>query len=159
MEALRAPSEVILSDLAPCFNPLTTSDAMVEYLAHWVDLSWVLDQSSQDALESGRSSEPFSSGIGRLRELVAASASLARERGTRDGIVRFLEIATGTKGFRIAEEVRDSRGGIVPFHVRIQAPPGVGAHRRLIQRIIEMEKPAHVTYELTFDGGTSDQEN
>ncbi len=150
MEALHAPSEAILSDLAAHFNPVTTSDRMVEYLAQWVDLSWVLDQASQDRSDWGNSSEPISSGIGRLRELVAASASLAREQGTRDGIVRFLEIATGIKGFRIDETICDAQGWVIPFHVRIEAPAEAETHRRLIQRIIEMEKPAHVTYDLNF---------
>ncbi len=155
MESLHTPSEEILADLPSRFNPLTTSSGMVEYLAGWVDLGWILDESTEKGMDRRPGSEPMSSGIGRLRELVAASAGLGKELGTRQGIVRFLETATGLTGFSIEETTRDEEGRVVPFHVRIDAPSAALPHRRLIRRIIEMEKPAHVTFELSFRGSRS----
>ena len=36
------------------------------------------------------------------------------------------------------------------FHIRIQAPADAAAHIALIERIVEQEKPAYVSYELEF---------
>jgi hypothetical protein len=87
--------------------------------------------------------------------LAATAATLSRWRGTRKGLSLFLETATGMKGFEVDEEVREE-GKIKPFHLRITAPGELIAHRMLIQRIIELEKPAYVTYQLEF-GSTREQ--
>ncbi len=53
------------------------------------------------------------------------------------------EIATGISGFAVEEHV-DGR----PFHVRFQAPAGAAALAPLVRHVIDLEKPAYVTYEL-----------
>ncbi len=65
----------------------------MHYLAQWVDLGWLLPE------DGG----PFPGGLGRLRELIQASAELSRWRGTKRGLVQFLELATGLDGFAIDE--------------------------------------------------------
>ena len=82
--------------------------------------------------------------------MIAASAFLSKWRGTAKGLLCFLETATGCQGFEIDETVRDANGQIKPFHLLIRAPAETARYRVLIERIIEMEKPAYVTYELSF---------
>jgi hypothetical protein len=54
-------------------------------------------------------------------------------------------------GYRIEEEVPDAQGRTRPFHIRVRAPASGVRYRTLIQQIVEAEKPAFVTYELTFE--------
>jgi hypothetical protein len=39
---------------------------------------------------------------------------------------------------------------VKPFHLQVTAPKALTMHRPLLERIIELEKPAYVTYELSF---------
>lgn len=147
MEALHAPSEQILAELDAYFDPYRTPDRFVPLLARWVDLDRLL----VDPPEGRPPAAPlFPSGLGRLRELVMAAAFLSGWRGTRKGLLRFLETATGLQGFVIHEHVRGPGGQPKPFHILVRAPAEAEPYRVLIERIIEMEKPAYVTYELDF---------
>jgi len=68
------------------------------------------------------------------------------------GLLLFLQTATGIeKIFVIDENVVDKNGQRRPFHISVTAPAEGGPHKDLIERIIEMEKPAHVTFELAFE--------
>lgn len=140
MEDLHAPTEVILKDIARFFDPYHTPDRFVPYLATWVDLERLLYETAY-----ARTPSPWPSGTGRLRELIAAAAFLSEWRGTSKGLLRFLEVATGLTGFTVVENP-DRR----PFHVAFHAPATSVRFRGLIQRIIEQEKPAYVTYDLAF---------
>ena len=142
MEALQAPSEEVLAGLDVYFNPRRTPDRFVPYIARWVDLGPLLDRLI-DLLGAGE----FPSGTGHLRELVAAAAALSKWRGTRRGLITFLEIATGTSGFQV-----DEQPGGRPFHFLVTAPGGTEALRPLMESLIELEKPAYTTYELRFAG-------
>ena len=62
----------------------------------------------------------------------------------------FLETATGATGFEIEEIVADEHGEIIPFHIRVRVPEEATAYVTLIRRIIDIEKPAYVTYELAL---------
>ena len=93
---------------------------------------------------------PISSGLGRLRELIAWAAYLSQRRGTRQGLLKFLEVATGIPGFAVDEDVKGADGRTIPFHLRVRAPKAARTHRSLVERIITLEKPAYVTYELDF---------
>jgi phage tail-like protein len=148
MEQLHAPSEAILRNVSATYNPLTTPDRFVPFLARWVDLDWLFEP----FVDERRSSVflAFTAGLGRLRELVSAGSSLAHMRGTVQGLLLFLKTATGTANFEIEERVLDPNGLPRPYHIRIHAPAASTAHRALIERIIESEKPAYVTYELEF---------
>ena len=146
MELLHAPSEASLNDLDRFFDPRRAPDKFVAYVATWVDLGMLLDTSG---LGQRTSAIAPSVGVGRLRELTASAATLSRWRGTRKGLLLFLEIATGSKEFVIDEQVIED-GCLKPFHVRITAPARLEDQRALIRRIIELEKPAYVTYELEF---------
>lgn len=144
MEGLHAPVESVLDNLDQFFDPYRTPDAFVPFLASWVDLQPILDR------PRGSQQATLSSGVGRLRELTANAVNLSRWRGTRKGLLLFLETATGLSGFAIDEAVPNDLGVEMPFHIRITAPAQSLEHKVLIQRIIELEKPAYVTYELCF---------
>jgi phage tail-like protein len=129
MEAMHGPSELALRDFHDAVNPYAAPERFVPYLASWVGLEPVLDEAGG-----------ISSGTARLRELVAASSTLARWRGTARGLVLFLEIATGLTGF-VVDEPR-------PFHFILTLPADAAPHRELVERIVGSEKPAYVTAEI-----------
>ena len=93
METLHAPSEEALAHVERFFDPRRAPDAFVPTLARWVDLDRILIN------EGGSGGDPLASGVGRLRELIAIAAELARWQGTRRGLLLFLETATGVPGF------------------------------------------------------------
>lgn len=150
MEALHAPSETILDRFDATMDPRRTSGAFVPFLAGWVDLDWLLDKYADREQSSSQRHPPMSVDLGRLRELIAASAYLFRWRGTAKGLISFLEIMTGLGGFEIDERVIGADGEPWPFHLRLSAPETAIMHRHLIERVVEHEKPAYVTWELEF---------
>jgi phage tail-like protein len=147
MEDLHAPSETTLDELEKYVDPYRTPDRFVPYLARWVDLDRLLPESTEDT----DGPPHFPSGLGRLRELVAVAAFLSKWRGTRRGLLAFLETATGIDGFQIREQAPGTHEEHRPYHLDIQVPPDAAAYRELIEQIVEMEKPAYVTYELQFE--------
>jgi hypothetical protein len=155
MEQLHTPSEEILDNLASYLDPYQAPHHFLPYLAHWVDLSRFLTDSPafgrQDSGPLSEVSSPFSPGMGRLRDLIASATELWQWRGTRRGLLGLLETATGIKGFEIDESVVSPSGQARPFHLLVRAPAQAQSYYRLIERILEMEKPAYVTYELQFD--------
>ena len=148
MSALHAPSESALEELDAFFDPLRTPDRFVPFLAGWMDLDRLFDETF--LISGGSNGSPLPTGLNRLRTLTAVAAHLSRWRGTEKGLIAFLEIATGAKGFAIDQPLRETDAQPAPFHIRVTAPAGVKVHRRLIERIVESEKPAYVTWELTF---------
>jgi len=148
MSALHEPSEALLTRLDGIFNPFRTPDAFVPFLARWLDLERIFDEAQAPAA-GGRA--PITTGTGCLRALTAAASYLSQWRGVKKGLDHFLEIATGTQGFTIEEQFIGTDGAPIPFHLRVIAPEAVKPHRALIERVIESEKPAYVTYELAFE--------
>jgi phage tail-like protein len=142
MSELHGPVEDVLANLPDYFDPQLTPDRFVPFLARWVDLARWLDDSGG-----------FDSGVGRLRQVVAAAAHLSRLRGTAQGLRDALEWATGVAGVRIDEEVTDAAGRARPFHVVVTLPAEAAVHRALVARIVQQEKPAHVTAEVVFEDG------
>lgn len=145
METLHAPDEAILANLEAYFDPYRTPDHLLPFLARWVDLDQLLADQAQPT------TAPFPSGNGQLRELVALASYLAQARGTLPGLIHFLQLATGITGFQVDERVLDPAGTPRPFHLRVRAPAAAQRYQPLIAQIVEREKPAYVTYELTFD--------
>ena len=146
MEMLHDPSERVLDDLDSYFDPLRAPDAFIPYLAGWVDLDRLLVADPAELRE--KAPPPFPTGVGRLRELVASAAFLAKWRGTATGLLRSLEIATGIQGFSVVENPPGPDRQAQPFHIRVHMPPEAAPYEVIIRRIIEMEKPAYVTYDL-----------
>jgi phage tail-like protein len=132
METLHRPTEARLATLDEILDPRRAPEPFVRMLAEWVNLD----------LE-------VTTGVDRLRALVASAVALSRWRGSARGLLGFLEAATGTTGFEIDEDVREG-GQIRPFHIRVSAPAPLRDHEDMIERIIRLEKPAYVTHELQF---------
>jgi phage tail-like protein len=149
MEALHEPAESILATLDSTFDPRRAPEAFVPFLARWVDLERLLVEHGQGA-RARRIRPSISTGLGRLRELVAAAARLSKWRGTSRGLLDFLRTATGAEDFEIREN-EDSQGQPRLFHIVVCAPTSLESHRALIERIIDLEKPAYVTSELMFE--------
>lgn len=149
MAALHAPCEATLEQLAETFDPRRTDDPFVPFLARWVDLDWLLGMpNGEQRLSPGSGRVPLD--LGRLRELVASAAYLSQWRGTAKGLLVFLQIATGIHGFTIDEHVADDSGAPRPFHIRVHIPAGGEPLGSTIERIINFEKPAYVTWEPVF---------
>jgi phage tail-like protein len=147
MASMHEPVESVLADLWTYFNPHTAPEMFVPYLASWMDLDRFFPLYCAQTETYQQSSDPISPGNGRLRELIAAAAFLSQWRGTTKGLQSFLEIATGVEGFELIEN-KDRLGNERPFHVCILIPEQVEQHRVLIERIVEQEKPAYVSYEI-----------
>jgi phage tail-like protein len=150
MEDLHAPDERVLDRIDAILDPVRTDDAFVPYLAGWLDLERLFEDPTDDYSAAPGKRQPVSTGLGRLRELIGSAAWLSQWRGTSQGLRRFLEIATGVRGFEIDERVLDQEKRPIPFHIRVRAPGSVRMHRSLLDRIIQFEKPAYVTYDLDF---------
>jgi phage tail-like protein len=134
------PIEQVLARLPEYFDPQRTPDRFVPFLAHWVDLDRWLDDGTGT----------FDTGTGRLRQLIAAAAQLSRRRGTAAGLRDALEWATGVAGVRVDEAVPDAAGRIRPFHVVVTLPTAAESHRALVRRIVQQEKPAHITADIVY---------
>lgn len=92
MEALHAPDEAILAEVDALFDPYRAPDGLVVRLTRWVAMDHVV--------ASPRPDTPLPLPVGRLRDLVANAALLARWRGTPYGMRRALELATGCRASR-----------------------------------------------------------
>lgn len=142
MEDLHAPVESLLVALDVVFDPRRTPDAMVPLLARWVDLERI-DQADAPRTAPARLQDDIP--VGRLRELVANAFMLSQLRGTANGLVTFLEIATGAAGFVV--EQPGASDSSQAFHLRVHVPAAAADQLRLIERIIASEKPAYTTCE------------
>jgi phage tail-like protein len=141
MAALHEPAEHAIAHLGDTFHPYRCPDRFVPYLAGWVDLDRLL-------VDVGEGTPGLPTGVGPLRNIVAAAAELAAWRGTANGLVDLLELATGDSGFRVEHDVTGSDGTVRPFVVHVHVPSSSSAHRRLIEHIVREEKPAHVVCEV-----------
>lgn len=150
MARYATPVEEGLVQLDRTFAPYLAPEAFVPYLARWVDMEQALTTKLRGP---DGELETLSSGHGRLRELVAQAAELSRLRGTGEGMRRILEIATGCRGFAIVET--EDR----PFHFHIEAPPEAERHRLLVDHVAALEKPAYVTYSVSYETTTEQDDD
>ena len=115
-----------------------TPDPMVRAIGNWFGLDWV-DSSLPDELQ---------------RQLVRQYANGLIWRGTRAGLQALLQAVTGA-----AVTIHDS-GGVYPQgeapgnlpHVVIEATASPWATDDDLLRIVRLELPATVTFELVIDG-------
>src|SRR5688500_10009232 len=94
LEGLHAPSERALDHLDATLDAHRTPDGFVPYLAGWLDLERLFDDPTDEYLASSTLRYPITTGLGRLREVIASAAYLSQWRGTARGLLRFLEVAT-----------------------------------------------------------------
>ncbi|MPZ48133.1 MAG: hypothetical protein GEU75_02280 [Dehalococcoidia bacterium] len=144
MEALHQPVEDVLGSVDAVFDAYRTPESFVAYLSGWLDLDYLLAEGSGP----GKTYE-LPSGSANLRELIAAGAELMRWRGTKPGLISFLETATGASGFSIDDQTPGPDGLPRPFHIRVDIPAAAEPYRALADVIVRAERPAHITYELS----------
>ena len=137
MSQLHEPIEQTLSDVGLLVRPWEAPEAMLPYLAGWLDVDELLSTAADGK-------QHLQSGSAQLRKLLVAAADLARWRGTVRGLLLFLETATGLTGFTIDERLLDEHGAVVPFTMRVSAPAAAEQLLPLVRRVIETAKPAHV---------------
>jgi phage tail-like protein len=138
MAELMRPDDAILDRFDAVLDPRRAPERFVPFLARWVDLARLLPTSGNRAAVAD---------LARMRELIAHAHDLARWRGTRTGLLRFLALATGADGFAVNERV-DAAGRPREHHICVRHPPGCAGQRPLMEAVIELAKPAHITYEL-----------
>ncbi|MEM7077159.1 MAG: phage tail protein [Pseudomonadota bacterium] len=144
MEEMHAPSEDIIADVARFFSAYEAPERFLPLLLSWLDLSRLVahdegPQPRKDALPPGR-----------LRNLISNAAELSQWRGTERALLRFLEMATGCAPFAVIPDANR------PFHISIQVPGAALEQIPMIQRIVESEKPAYVTYEIKPSSNTGE---
>ena len=135
-ESILDPIERSIGQIHHYFDPLLTPEPLLPWLAKWVDLAlnekWPLE---------------------RRRALVLAAAELYRWRGTRRGLREYIRIYVGVEP-TIIESWQEAPGdNAIPlpshaFRVIISTLNPNQIDRRLVEEIIEVEKPAHTAYIL-----------
>ncbi len=160
-ESFWAPIESQINGVHNYFDPRITPDSILPWLASWLDLS--LDEFWTEA---------------QLRQLIRWAIALHRSRGTKWGLLKYLEIYTGqqaqiiehrAKNFVLGPDTRIGPGIALGHHntphtfsVRLQLPAldiedehernrQEKIQRRTIESIIEMQKPAHTVYTLHLE--------
>ena len=155
------PLENVLTQIPEYFDPATAPRDLLPWLATWFDL--VFDDHWPEV---------------QRRRLLESVVWLYRQRGTRQGLQTYLEIYTGARPQVIEHRARNFRLGAgnqlgfgvalgkrnVPhtFTVILPLAPIVAAtpeetqrleqtRLRMIEQIIEAEKPAHTTYHLQIE--------
>ena len=147
MEVLQAPAENALATLDAHIDPTRAPPNFVLMLARWLDLDRYLDWTGG---RPGDGAPRYSAGLGRLRLLCLEAAELARWRGTRRTLERFLTVATGVSGYTVEENPPGPKGVARCFHLRVVAPAAARPLADLVRRIVDEERPAYTTYEIEF---------
>ncbi len=149
-ESYWAPIETQIDSINNYFNPEITPLDFLRWLASWFDLT--LNERLPEE---------------RRRRLVQAAVSLYRQRGTKQGLKRYLEIYTGGEAHIVEHRADNFRLGtdavLGPgialgrnnrphtFTVLLRLPPtdsSEDAWTNNIRMLIEAEKPAHTAYTL-----------
>lgn len=127
MSQLHSTPEQMLAAFPDYLNPRKTPDRFIHYLLSWLGLS--------DATAGIQTQN--------LRVLMENYATLSRRRGTKNGLELFLHLAFGCRGIYIKDDPRT-------FHFTVYLPSNFKGQERTVQRIIEHEKPAHLTFALVM---------
>jgi phage tail-like protein len=160
-ESFWSPIERQTDSLYHYFDPRITPADFLPWLASWLDLE--LDENWPEE---------------RLRQLIRWAIALYRSRGTKWGLLKYLEIYTGqqaeiterrAKNFVLGAAARLGPGIALgqsnrpqTFTVTLRLPPldteneverarQEKLRRRTIEAIIDMQKPAHTVYRLHLE--------
>jgi phage tail-like protein len=140
------PLERLLPVLHRYFGPYSTPSEFLPWLACWVAL--VLDENWPEM---------------RRRRLIAEAFELYRWRGTRHGLLRYLEIYAGVRpeindqpfrGWRLGTDARLGVNTVLgdvadhTFVVTLAVPDPAAINEQIVRDIIQSEKPAHTGYSL-----------
>jgi phage tail-like protein len=131
-EDVVSPVEAVLANIHFYFDPGMTPESFLSWLATWVDLS--LDENWP---------------IEKRRQLIRAGVELYRWRGTKRGLREYLTIYSGVDP-DIVEHFGEDDGSRHRFTVVITVPDPASLDEGAVRRVINAEKPAHTTYDLTI---------
>ncbi len=149
MEELHRSAESIFDTFQDFFDPLNSDHIpMLCYLAHWFDMNLMATYAARESSDDNEDSQLKK--IRALQNCVKNGVWLYKKRGSMEGIVAYLELATGKKGFVIEEEIKDHAGAALPFHFNVYPPSGCEPMRTLIEEIIELQKPVQCTYSVIY---------
>jgi phage tail-like protein len=125
-ESIWEPLEHRQDHIEMYFDPATCAPSFLPWLASWLD----------PGLDTRWPEE-------RLRAIVARVMDLYRWRGTRYGLGRMIELATG-----LTPRISEDPATPFCFRVRLEIPADGGVDQRLVENLIESHKPAHAGYVL-----------
>ncbi|MBA3470125.1 MAG: FHA domain-containing protein [Herpetosiphonaceae bacterium] len=135
-ESILGPIEGMIDHIHYYFDPRLIPEALLSWLALWVDLAlnenWPLEK---------------------RRALVANVTELYRWRGTRRGMIEYLRLYTDVTPQIIEPDPPEQprREGALPphvFKVILEVPDPATVDRKLVEAIIQADKPAHTSYVL-----------
>jgi phage tail-like protein len=146
-ESILGPIESQIDNIAYYFDPRTTPEELLPWLASWVNM--VLDESWP---------------LERRRALVRSAVQLYQWRGTRRGMREYLRVYTG-----VEPVIEENTGGLplgANTRLGLNTVLGSGTHHTFsvtlevddpdsinvshVKAIIEIEKPAHTAYVLNI---------
>ena len=161
-ESFWKPIETQIAHIYAYFDPKMTPSRFLPWLASWLGL--LLDERLSEAQQ---------------RRLLLSATSLLRRRGTKPALQEYLEIYTGgeaqirehrASNFKLGPEARLGPGIALgtqnrphSFSVLLRVPPVSSAgrdserahleleRRRMVESLIEAEKPAHTTFTLQIE--------
>jgi phage tail-like protein len=126
LESIWEPLEQRQDHIAAYFDPATCPATFLPWLVSWVDPSLATHWPEA-----------------RVRTLLAEAMDLYRWRGTRYGVARMIEVCTG-----LTPQIVEDPATPFVFSVRLTVPAGASLDRRLIEGLIQAQKPAHAGYVL-----------
>jgi len=141
MEGMHAPVDRVLRSIDAFFDPFRAPEPFVLLQASWLGLDRYFDWSGGSP---GVGEARYPAGTDQLRLLIAEFPELVRSRGTHRSLTRFLEVATGVRGFTV--EDGDQAGPA--FHILVHVPPAATPLLDLVDRVVAGERPAHATWEI-----------
>lgn len=153
-EDAQVPTNTLLARIAEYFDADGAPPDFLPWLGTWVSL--VLDENWPEL---------------KRRRLIKEAVELYRWRGTRRGLLRYLEIYTGIvpeindhpfQGMRLGPQTLlgvETLLGDVPNHtfvVTVAIPDPKSVNEQTVRDIIESQKPAHTAYALRIVERTGD---
>lgn len=126
MEDMLGPAQQLIAHFDLLLDPTASLTGFLPWLNAW--LGEIADEQWPEAVR---------------RALLREASWLYQARGTRAGLQRFLALCTGAE-----IEIQENTAGPHTFAVRLKG--GERLDRRTIERIIELNRPAHTTYSLVI---------
>jgi phage tail-like protein len=134
-EDLLGPIERVIGDLEDYVNPRLAPEELLPWLAFWVGVSF-------DARWP----------VERRRPMIMEAATLYPWRGTKRGLRRAIQLATGYEPEIVEPQARaggrQRRERWHLFQVVLRVPDPAAIDRALVESIVEAQKPAHTAYLL-----------
>jgi phage tail-like protein len=127
LESIWEPLEQRQDHVDYYFDPRTCPPSFLPWLASWLDPAGTDFQWPEE----------------RQREVLSRAMDLYRWRGTRFGLTQMIELVTG-----LAPRITEDPQTPFTFRVQLEVPPEHGVDARLVDRLIQAQKPAHAGYVL-----------